>query len=92
MGVSTGKAGGWELSATAGLTGSQTSPDPRRVRMEEDIQAGGVHDVYTRSFRANTFSRVSLWINHELPPETAKKLEEAVAEAAIAAVKVWVAS
>lgn len=60
--------------------------------MEEDIQAGGVHNVHTKSFRANTFSRVSVWVNHELPPGTAQKLEAVIEEAALAAVKGWVAS
>lgn len=58
--------------------------------MDEDIQAGGVHNVHVHNFRAGTFSRVSLWIYHELPPGTAKQLEDAVAAAGIAAVKAWV--
>lgn len=88
--VSTEKAGGWGRDATAGLLASQASPARRETRMEENIQAKGVHNVYTKEFHASTFSRISVWINHELPPGTAGELEDLVAKAAIEAVKTWV--
>lgn len=60
--------------------------------MQQDIGKKGVHDVYTKSFHAKTFSRVSTWINHDLTTERAKQLEAAIEEAVLAAVKAWVQS
>lgn len=58
--------------------------------MDKAIGAGGVHDVFTKSFHTSTFSRISAWINHELPPGKAKELHEAIEQAIIAAVEAWV--
>jgi hypothetical protein len=58
--------------------------------VEENIQREGVHNVFTKSFSAKTFSRVSVWINHELTPTQAKALHELVEQAAIDVVKAWV--
>jgi hypothetical protein len=60
--------------------------------MDKAIGKKGVHDMFTKSFHAKTFSRVSAWINHNLPPATAKELEEAVEAAIVAAVDKWVTS